>query len=893
MKKVLKVVGIILVLLLASLIVLPIIFKDDIVKLVKEETNKALNAKVDFGEFDLSLIKNFPDFYFSIETISVTGVDEFEGVELATVGELDLTVDLMSVIKGEAINVKSILIIEPKIHAKVLANGNANYLIVKEDSTAVNEVEETEEGTSSFQLSLEQFEIRDASVIYDDATFPILMTIDDFDMILKGNFTENVTDLDIDGGITAFNLTFDGIQYMKDVKILLDVMMQMNLEEMKFTFNENELRVNELPLGFDGWVAMPNDPIDMDLTFHAKETDFKEVLSMIPAAFAKDLEGVKTSGKLDLKGYAKGTFIDETYPAFGINMNVNDASFQYPDLPKSVENIQIKASVESKDGDLDHTIVDVPVFHLEMANNPFDIDFYLATPMSDPFIRAGIRGKLILDNIKDVVPLEQGDELSGTFIADLTIEGKASTLEKEDYENFKANGKIIAEKIHYKSDSLDYPVDLMKANLEFSPQFVELREMDLKLGMSDLRASGRLENFIGYAMKDDQILKGNLAVNADYLNINELAGIEPTEDNTTTETEEAVDSSTIEVVVLPKNIDFTTTANIKKLTFDNLDIVNIIGAIDYINQKVALKNTSMELLKGKMIMDGFYETTDSLKPTFDFNMNIVDFDLQETVIKFNSVEQMAPLAKYGKGLYSTTLKINGALDDKMEPIFETFSGEGDLNTKSIAIEGYKPMAKIADLIKYDKINPMTLKDINISYQIVNGKVFVKPFTTHIGKTDLTISGSNSFDRTIDYVFSFAIPREEFGGSANKAIDGLLSQAASKGVDLGSAVEVINIDVTMTGPASDPKIGTNFKKSATDAKQALKDKAKEELDKAKEELKKKAQEELEKQKKEAEEKARQELEKQKEKAKEELEKQKEAAKDKLKDEAGKKLKGLFK
>ena len=124
------------------------IFKDDIVTLVKKETNKALNAKVDFGEFDLSLIKSFPDFYFSIENISVIGVDEFEGIELATVGEIDLTVDVMSVINGEAINVKSINIVEPNIHAKVLADGNANYLIVKEDSTAVEEEEEAVAATT-------------------------------------------------------------------------------------------------------------------------------------------------------------------------------------------------------------------------------------------------------------------------------------------------------------------------------------------------------------------------------------------------------------------------------------------------------------------------------------------------------------------------------------------------------------------------------------------------------------------------------------------------------------------------------------------------------------------------------------------------------------------------
>ena len=224
----------------------------------------------------------------------------------------------------------------------------------------------------------------------------------------------------------------------------------------------------------------------------------------------------------------------------------------------------------------------------------------------------------------------------------------------------------------------------------------------------------------------------------------------------------------------------------------------------------------------------------------------------------------------------------------MEPNFESVSGKGEIKTKSIAIEGYKPMTKVAELLKYDQLNPLMINDSSITFQIIQGKVFVDPFTNKIGKTEMTISGSNSFDQTIDYVFAFAIPREEFGGNANQAVDGLLAKAAASGVDLSGAVDVVNVDVTLKGPATDPKIGTNFKKSAGEAKDALKAKAKAELDAAKQ----KAKEELEKKKEELEKQAQEELDKQKQKAKEELEKQKEAAKKKLEEEAKKKLKGLL-
>ncbi|MFT5667994.1 MAG: hypothetical protein ACI9DK_002194, partial [Vicingaceae bacterium] len=162
-KKIFSGISILLLLIIGTLIALPFIFKDDIVKMVKEEANKSVNAKIDFGNFNLSLIKSFPNFYFSIEEIKIGGLAEFEGVQLATIKEIDLVVDVMSVINGESISIKRISIVEPIINTLVLANGKANYDIAKADSTADEQVEDT---TSSvpFKMELQQFEIVDAII---------------------------------------------------------------------------------------------------------------------------------------------------------------------------------------------------------------------------------------------------------------------------------------------------------------------------------------------------------------------------------------------------------------------------------------------------------------------------------------------------------------------------------------------------------------------------------------------------------------------------------------------------------------------------------------------------------------------------------------------------------
>ncbi len=912
MKKVLKILGIIVVLFIAALFILPIVFKDDIVKLVKKEANEAVNAKIDFGDFSLSLIKSFPDFHFTIEDVDVEGIDEFEGVKLAHVEKLSLIVDIMSVIKGESINIKKIAIETPYIEMKVLEDGKANYDIAKESDEA-EEVSNVEE-ESSFKLELKSLSISNGRFIFDDATMPMLMDIQGLNIGLSGDMTADVTNIDTKGSIESFDLTFDGMRLMNRVVVALEAIVEMDLNHFKFTFKDNRIMVNQLPLALDGWLEMPDEAIDMDLTFSALESDFKTILSLVPAEFTQDLEGVNTSGTLALQGYAKGTFLDEVYPAFGIDLQINNARFQYPDLPKSVDNIQIAASVENKSGDLDETIVDVPKFHLEMAGNPFDMTFYLATPMSDPYIKAGMKGKVDLSNIKDIIPLDPDEKMRGVFTADIALAGKLSTIENEQYEEFKAEGSLLAENFHYSSDSLDYPIDMKQAKLSFSPQFVALDDMQLQLGESDLQLDGRLENFIAYALKDKEILKGELAIHSTLMNINELAGLDAEDESS--EQEEETSEEPMEALILPKYIDFTMTAAMKKVIFDDIIMENMGGKITLKEQKLEMINTGMELLKGNMTLNGFYETTNPSNPTYDLTMDVSDFDVKQTVETFNTVDKLVPLAKHTSGEYGAKLKVKGTLDKNMDPVYETIFGEGQMKTRGVTVKDYKPFEKIAKAIRYDALNPMELNDLDIDFTISEGKIHVYPFTYKVGNTKITIAGTNSLDQTIDYTFSFQIPRKELGSTANQAADGLLAKAAEKGINLELA-EMINVDVQLVGPATNPSIKTDLKESASKATDAIKDKAKEAFDQKKKEAEERARQEmeakkkeLEAKKKEAEAKAKEELEKKKQKAQEEidrkkkeaeeeLERQKQKAKEKAEEEkkaaekkAKEKIKGLF-
>ena len=315
MKKFLKIFAIVLIVLIAVIILVPFIFKGKIIELAQEEANNNLNAKVEFADLNVSLIKNFPNISAEIEDLTIVGVDTFQYDTLVTFKNFTATLNLMSVISGDEIKVKRILLDEPYINIIVLKDGTANYDIALEDTTTTEELIEEDTGDSNFKIALDKFEIKKANIIYDDREGDIYAQLENMDFLLKGDMTEDITNLDLLMIIDSITVKSEGIKYLNKTKLTFDSELMADLENSIYTFKENDLHLNEIKLGFDGFVEMPAEDIIMDMTFKTKESTFKDVLSMVPAVYMTDFEGVETSGEFKLDGYVKGTYNDTILPA--------------------------------------------------------------------------------------------------------------------------------------------------------------------------------------------------------------------------------------------------------------------------------------------------------------------------------------------------------------------------------------------------------------------------------------------------------------------------------------------------------------------------------------------------------------------------------------------------
>src|SRR5512135_768625 len=98
MKKLLKILGIAILVLLVLVALLPVVFKGKIMNIAKEQMNKNLNAKADFGKLSLSLFRSFPNVSVGLKDMYVAGIGEFEGDTLVSIKSVNIVLDLISAI---------------------------------------------------------------------------------------------------------------------------------------------------------------------------------------------------------------------------------------------------------------------------------------------------------------------------------------------------------------------------------------------------------------------------------------------------------------------------------------------------------------------------------------------------------------------------------------------------------------------------------------------------------------------------------------------------------------------------------------------------------------------------------------------------------------------------
>lgn len=814
LKKTLQITGIVITVLLLIMAAAPFLFKKQIKSAVIEAANKKLNAKLEVGDFGLNFFSNFPNATLSLHDASLSGVGVFEKDTLFKAKSASVTIDLASLF-GSHYNVSKISLDETVVYAKVLADGKANWAIVKTDSTGGESTGDT--ASTAFNIQLKKITLKDCRVVYEDQVSNMKVIMDKWSGNVSGDFSASSTTINTESSVNELSFYMANIPYLYKVKTSANASIQANLDKLTFNFLKSTLDINDVKAVIDGSFAMltGEDGMEFNLTLKAPDTQFKDILSLIPTMYTADFKDVKTSGTASLDAFVKGVMKDETYPAFDMKILVKNAMFKYPSVPKSVDNINIDMNINSKGGSLDNTVVDINKFNFTMGGNPFAAQLKVSTPVSDPNLTAKVNGVIDLNMIKEVYPLEKGTQLSGRLDANLNIATRMSYVEKEEYSKINASGGLKVTGMTYQTTTMP-TVGIRTMAMQFSPEFVNLNSFSAKIGRNDIEASGRLTNLLGY-MLSKKTLQGTLNMTSDYLNLNDFM-------SETAESSSAAssgDNSPVAAFEVPKNIDFTLTGKMRQVVYEKIDMTNVTGVVTLKDGTVTLKNVGGNALGGSLLMNGSYSTAENVqKPKVAMDMKMSNVAFSQAFKQIQMVQKFAPVFDKIGGNFSMNLNMNTVMGGNYTDMLKTLTMTGLLQSSDMKVQGVEVLNSLASTLKVDALKSLAVKDLHLPFSIQNGRVSTHPFTLSANGGKLNLSGTTGLDQTIDYKGTITLPES----LANKYVS--------------------NFGITIGGTFTHPKIGVDTKSMISGAvNSAAEHLLGTSIDNKKQELKKQASAEL--------------------------------------------------
>ena len=759
MKKFLKIFAIVLALLFAIVLIVPSLLSGKISDIVKREANAMLNAKVEFAELDISLLRHFPKASLSLLDFSVTGVGDFEGQTLVAGERIEVAVDLFSIF-GESFEVSKVWLLSPEIHGVIAKNGAANWEIFSA-SPEEEVVEEQASEPSSFKLSLKQLAIENAKIYYTDNTSAMHFHTAPVSLTLSGDLSAANTILNLSASAADITFTLGSDSYASGLTATLNGSVGTDLVNNRYTLSSLQFAVNSVKAALDGWVALEGDDIDTEIVLDCSGNNFKDILSLVPAFYTKDFKNLTAAGGVSLTGAVKGRMSGENYPAFALKLKVADGSFKYADLPKSVTAINIAAAVENKGGSLDATTVDVSRFGATFGGQSFTATLKASTPLSDLNFAATAKGKVDLGAIKDIYPLEDM-ALAGIITADASAAGKLSDIDHGAYDRLAVSGQLGVEGIEVEYGKFP-TIEVNRALATLSPSKMALESLSVKIGKSDITATGSLTNYWGYLLHD-KVLSGRLDVNSQLLDLNELMAAmsedEQTEQEEAEQSEEQVASEPLSVIEVPKNLDLALDCKFSKVLYDKMVIDNLAGAAMVRGGVLSLDNLGMNMFDGTAKASASYSTANSDSPRLRLNATFNQASFKTTAAQVETIEKIVPLFNKIEGTYTMSLNADMALDQTMSPVLKSVNGSGKITSGNFKLSNIPALTALAKSVG----NGVDLNTIQsseatvISFTIENGNVITKPFDIKLGKTKLTLSGLTGLDQTIDYKVAVALPQ---------------------------------------------------------------------------------------------------------------------------------------
>lgn len=722
---------VIVLLLAGSLVGLLFAYEKEVKGAILTELNKHLKVKVKVKpeNIDLTILSTFPDCALRFKQVLVLdALPESKRDTLLYAGDLRLK-----------FNVKDIWNEHYQIHSISAQDGSLKLKILKDNSTNY-EFWNSNDSTSSAgstEFALDLIELKNFNCLYRNNAARFMSDVYIKTLSFSGKFGADSYVLQTKGDLKVKELLQNKTAFLRSKKVKLDLDLSVNGDE--YLFKKANLKINDLDLALKGKMTYGEELAKTEVSVSAHDLQIASVLSLLPEQYGTMVKDYESSGQL----YLDGKFVYNSKRNWKLEsqFGINKAGITYRPNNAKADGVNLRGVFEYSPN---QSLLRLDNIYLQLKGDEIKGNFSL-TDFTDPHIRVTTSAKLDLNNLYEFWPIDTLEQVAGRLELDAAVAGRLEDLKKNTFSdevNLQLAASVHSLELKFKSDEKLYRVQ--NCNLKAIEGQVEVSNLQLLRGKSDITVNGKLPNFFKYLTDSEAPLsiEGNLQANAIFLEDFMYAG-NASSDN---KQQEAIISDKVKLKL---------EASIAHFEFGKFRADDVKGDLEVKNQKALVNEMQLRCMQGNVTINAFADNSrGKLDVTLD--ADIQQINAQDLFSQMNNFGQATLKDENIRGIASASVEFTGVWSNALEVDEKSIDARCKLLIERGELKKFEPLMALSKYVDIKDLEDIKFSSLVSDITIKDRKISLPVTEIKNSALNVDVSGYHTFDNDIDYRIKLVI-----------------------------------------------------------------------------------------------------------------------------------------
>lgn len=739
--------GISLLVLIVLATFLASIFQSKIEKTILTEINKNLTSSLTVEDFDLTVVRSFPNISANLKGVIVE--DNKDGV-LLEAEQVAFKMGLFSLL-GSTIKVKSVVVSNGALQIAIDRKGNANYVIYETGE----EEEETKSGKGP-TIAVNKAQLEDMELIYSDQRAKQEVVAKVIKANFSGKFSTQQFSLDSDATIVTRFLELEGARYLAGKHIDYDARLFLDLENGLYKFEDVIMEIESNVFKVDGEIENQGEALFYDLSFTSEKSSLASMIQLLPEEQLASFSDFSSTGKFVVEATMYGESSATKNPEIKAELRLQDGKITNPKMDGTLKDVSFLASFHNGK------------YHNNRSST-LKIDKFKGY-----FNRELLEFNLQVDNLDDpridfamdgVFPLKMAYGLLESY----RISNGGGEIE---FKNIKINGRyndmISTSRINRvdASGELEFDDAFLTINKEkmmidngrllMQDNTLAIEDLNLEGAGSDIMFQGTAYNLIPVLFADSLNSKrSELAFTADLfskeLDFDRLLSL-------TAVTEDQAEAAHVAVEELKEErsqkrehitnfLNGTFNAKIDEYNFNKIEGEDFEGKLTFDNSQMSIEGNT-KAMDGDFILDGNFYIEE--EPRLVARLTCNGINIKEFFRQGEDFGQDVLSHKHLAGALDSRIAIYAHWDNQGNFLADKLRVLAGIGIQDGSLKDFEMLERFSSFVKVKDLRNIKFTNMENFLEVKKQRLYIPVMFIQSNALNLTISGEHSFDHEIAY-----------------------------------------------------------------------------------------------------------------------------------------------